>query len=167
AIRQDMNLYRAYTSAQSGWYARMGPAFVKGVLAKFNVSQGVPKLEGTVDERAKQLMNGRAESRSHSSGAPKFIDAPPDAPLDANGNRQYVIEGDTSGELYTESEKISAERIPGDIVNPDNKLLSRLTPSTLSKVTTSLNWLGAGDATCTLINMIGIASVASKVSNAA
>lgn len=175
AVLSDMDLNMRWTNAyRSNYFSRMGPTWVRGVLSKFNVRHTAPDLSGTPEERSKQLKSGSVDTRNPRSVTLVEWGEDPDT-----GDKLYVEERELSltnedgspkdpSRVYTSDEKVTIDAMSNDLRRPQRTkgLISRVSPGMVHRVTSSINWFGAVDQACTVVDMIGAASVAAKVANA-
>lgn len=113
-------------------------------------------LRGNPAERASALMN---KAGTNNIDDVTFIQVDEDGNPDAAGSK-WKINGDNSSDLYSNSQKKSAEKSLKRFKRM-NTPLGKAGQTVMSAV----NIMGMADAACSIKNMIGYASVAAKSSN--
>lgn len=125
-------------------------AFVKGILERFRVSTKPAGLKGKSSED--KVSNAMIKENLNSLDDIVFID-------DGNGN--YKIKGGSEGQIYNERQKLKLEKSLA-------KTKIKMSPlgKTALQAMKALSIIGYVDAGCSLIQMIGFASIAAKTNNA-
>ncbi len=126
------------------------PPFIEGVLKKFGVSTKPAGLKGkTSQEKIAKLM---IKNDLTSLDDIKWVQVADD---------QWKIEGGVDTEIYTNKQKLKVE-------NSVKKVKTKMAPmgKSATQALKALSIIGYVDAGCTLIDMVGSASIAAKSSNA-
>ncbi len=131
--------------------------FTDWVLRRFGVSKAAPGLKGSRQDKINQLLTGAGVK---DIGDIRLVPAG----TDEDGKPLYALEGDTSGQTYTEAQKTQIE---ADIAKYKNRpVMNRIQAvqdlDGFKKLLSAVSIIGWADMACTLNSMIGTIAVASK-----
>ncbi len=169
-VRDNSELRLAYKRAfNSKVLGFSDSTFVENTLNRYGGSKKGPTLEGTPEEKSKQLIDRTTSDPSDSSTGTTvarkvFVPVDEDSEDASSTEVVYTVEGDTSGETYTQ-EEVDAY----NAANPEESDSGESgTPSQLGDLLIgSASAFGYWDLACTVKSMVSAASLAAKVANQA
>lgn len=160
---RELNSNRSAQQAQRRannmkWIGTSDATFTGRVLQRFGISKRPPELSGTPQERVNALMNKAGTSNPtnisftpvDSEGNPVSGDAEPSG---------YILDGSSDDRVYEPHERDRMVRSLERVQN--TRPPSRVTRASIG----ALSVLGYWDLACSISNMLGAASTATKVAN--
>lgn len=155
-LKSNSSAQYAQRRANNMKYLGMSDTAFTRVLKRFGISKKPPELTGSVKDRVNALL---AKANTSEVASLKFS-----ATADGDdGEPRYTLDGDTKSppSIYSEAQKLKLEASISRVANAKP-------PSKIAKASIgAFSVLGYWDLACSVKNMIGAASVASKVANQA
>lgn len=169
AIKGEVpELWHAYTKAiNANWLSVKAKTFIGRVLPKFGRNSDQPiELTGTEEEMNKQLRDGKTGGDTGETTFRRATDENGKELTDpATGEELWKLDGDESGEIFRNSEKETALKATEDVKGFKTSL-SETSVKALGKLNLAVSVMAIPDALCTVRNLIGQASIATKIGNA-
>lgn len=169
ALGTEQEIFRAHLRANNMKFIGLsGNTFVRRALGKFGLKLSPPELSGSYEDRVNRLLALKGGGDTLSS--PTFSEA-----RDDKGNRlqtpsgedAFHMDGDTSSDRVLFSEADTKKALDAfDKVGGMKNSPTHFKPGQINAIK-AVNAFAIADQICDLRNMVGAATIAAKVSNAA